>query len=287
MTNELTSNGVRALSFTKPANGSTYNIRINDVTHTTMKSTGYYAFDLYVPAGADATLSTANSKSTTYPIATPKAGAWTTVYVDNTNNKPVNLNDTTGGTYAIDHFRSVSMAEYDAAAQGFEMGIVGLEDVISTQSRFFCHVGADYANSSKVWSLNVKGDGATLSNPHFDTENVHSGAYSLAFTKTDGYLFMSMNTSSTMYSALKDGFTFWIYSTVALNGATAKNIINGNSSSSDECILNGGQGLTVPANTWTQITITASEINSSGRFLQIQGSTAGTIYLDDFAPLAE
>ncbi len=287
MTNELSSHGNRSLSFTKPAGGGTYNIRINDVAHTTMKSTGYYAFDLYVPEGADATLSTPNTKSTTYPMAKPQAGAWTTVYVDNTNAKPINLDDTTGGTYAIDHFRSVSKAEYDAAAFGFEQGIVGIEDVISSQSRFFCHIGADYANSAKVWSLNVKGDGATLSDPHFNTENVHNGAYSLAFTKTDGYLFMSINSSSTMYAELKDGFTFWIYSTVTLNGETAKNIMNGNATDTDDAILNGGAGMTVPANTWTQITITASEMNSSGRFLQIQGSTAGTIYLDDFRPLGE
>ncbi len=278
LTNDLASNGGRALSFTKPAGTGDYTVRLNDDkgAFAAMKSTGYYAFDLYVPEGADTKLT---SGDTAYTIAQPKAGAWTTVYVASTNDKPVNIKDTTGGTYAIDYFRSVTKAEYDVAMCDFEAGGGGIrEDKLSSEQRVYYYASAD----GTTWTLNFKGNNpATLSNPHFDTEITHSGESSFAFTKSDGYMFVSMNSASKMYAELKGGFTFWIYSTVALNGmGNAKNFVDGNGAQF------GGSGILVPANTWTQVTINADEINSSGRWLQIQGSTAGTIYFDDFRPLS-
>jgi hypothetical protein len=83
-----------------------------------------------------------------------------------------------------------------------------------------------------------------------------------------------------MYAALKNGFTFWIYSTVEMNGESEIQFINGLNGK-----LNGGSGLIIPANTWTQITVSAEDIHSGGRFLILQGATEGTIYLDDFQPL--
>ncbi len=275
LTNDLASNGSRALSFTKPAGTGDYTVRLNDGAFTAMKSTGYYAFDLYVPEGADTTLIGISG----WTVATPKASGWMTVYVSNTNNKPVKIHDTTGGTYAIDYFRSVTAEEYNAAMYGFELGAGALRDVTESENRVYYYAGADEHTTKKV-SLNVKGDGSTISNVRMDSENVHSGDYALAFEKTDGYAYMSMSTESTMYAALKDGFTFWIYSTVALNGTgDAKNFINGYGEQF------GNEGVLIPANTWVQVTITAEDINDSGRFLIIQGSTAGTIYLDDFCPL--
>ena len=44
-------------------------------------------------------------------------------------------------------------------------------------------------------------------------------------------------------------------------------------------------GIIIPANTWTQITLQAEDIEPNGRFLILQGNWAGTIYIDDFAPL--
>jgi hypothetical protein len=38
--------------------------------------------------------------------------------------------------------------------------------------------------------------------------------------------------------------------------------------------------------TWVQVTVNADEINSTGRFLIIQGSTAGTYYIDGIEPLS-
>lgn len=277
MTNERASQGMRALSFTKPAgNIADYFVRLNDAAFTAMKSTGYYAFDLYIPEGADTTLI---SKDTNYAIAQPKAGAWTTVYVTSTNNQPVLIRDTTGGTYAIDHFRSVTKAEYDVAMCGFEAGGGGIrDDKVASEQRIYYYASVD----GSTWTLNFKGNNpATLSDPHFDTTIKHSGESSFAFTKSDGYMFASINSSSKMYAELKDGFTFWIYSTVALNGVGANNFISGTGSKFD-----GGNGILVSANTWTQVTVTAEDINSTGRYLQIQGGTAGTIYLDDFRPLS-
>ncbi|MBQ2740660.1 MAG: InlB B-repeat-containing protein [Clostridia bacterium] len=278
LTSDMASQGANSFYFTKPANSGDYTVRLNDVAFTTMKSTGYYAFDLYVPEGADATLL---SGDTSWTVATPKAGAWTTIYVCSTNSKPVNIHDTTGGTYAIDHFRSVTKEEFDAAKYGFEAGAGALRtDVLESENRLYYYAGAD--NQDKKISLNVKGDGSTLSNVRMDMENVHSGKYALAFEKTNGYVFMSLaNTSSAMYEELKNGFTFWIYSTVALNGeGEAKNFINGKNEQFGE------DGVSISANMWTKVTITADDIDGSGRFLILDGSTAGTIYLDDICPLA-
>ncbi len=284
MTNDLASNGSRSLSFTKPAGSGDYTVRLNDGAFTAMKSTGYYAFDLYVPEGADTTLTTYNNTKdkidTYYSTAQPKAGAWTTVYVANTYSKPVNIHDTKGGTYAIDYFRSVTAEEYNAAMCGFEAGGGGIcEDKLSSEQRVQYYASVD----GTTWTLNFKGntttDNAQLSKPHFDTEIKHSGESSFAFTKTNGYMFASINSASKMYAELKDGFTFWIYSTVALNGTGANNFIGGSKKFGDSGIL-------VHANTWTQVTVSADNINESGRWLQIQGSTAGTIYLDDFRPLS-
>ena len=278
LTNERASQGMRSLSFTKPAgNVADYFVRLNDGAFAAMKSTGYYAFDLYIPEGADTTLT---SGDTGWIIGTPKAGGWVTVYVSSTNNKPVNIHDTTGGTYAIDYFRSVTAEEFNAAMYGFEPGAGALKDVTETENRLYYYAGAD-AHTTKKVSLNIKGDGSTISNVHLDKETVHGGGYSLAFEKTNGYAYMSMSAESTMYAALKDGFTFWIYSTVALNGVGADNFLGGTGAKF------GGEGVLVPANTWTQVTVTADDINDTGRWLQIQGSTAGTIYLDDFCPLAK
>ena len=80
--------------------------------------------------------------------------------------------------------------------------------------------------------------------------------------------------------AFENGFTFWIYSTVAINGKTSSGIVNGVNGK-----FNNGEGMILPANQWVQITIKAEDIGN-GRFLILQGSAQGTIYLDDFAPLA-
>ena len=96
-----------------------------------------------------------------------------------------------------------------------------------------------------------------------------------------------IRSDSAYFNALKaNGFTFWIYSTIGVNGTpqTAGNILAG-ASSKEIRYLNNGEGLILKANTWTQITIYPEDITGDGRFLLIQGSTAGTFYLDDFQAL--
>ena len=89
-----------------------------------------------------------------------------------------------------------------------------------------------------------------------------------------------MAADSTMYSLMKNGFTFWIYSTVAMDGESDIQFINGLNGK-----FNDGEGVTIEANTWTQITVSAEDMHTGGRFLILQGVTEGTIYLDDFQPL--
>ena len=93
---------------------------------------------------------------------------------------------------------------------------------------------------------------------------------------------MTLKTDSKYgYPTLKNGFTMWIYSTNTLNGISANNFINGHNNKFGE----NQEGISIAPNKWTQVTITADDINATGRFLIIQGSTAGTIYIDDIRPL--
>ena len=134
--------------------------------------------------------------------------------------------------------------------------------------------------SLQVNEGNGENDAATLSNVRFDSENVHGGNYSLAFDKKAGYMSLGMSIESAMYASLKEGFTFWIYSTVKIDGEGDTQFINGLNGK-----LNGGKGITIEANTWTQVTVSAEDIHATGRFLILQGNTEGAIYIDDIQPL--
>ena len=277
ITNTNVSQGKSAFYFTKPAGKYTVRFNTSGVALNDLRGTGYYAFDLYVPEGADATLT---NQTTTWSVGELKAGQWTTVYVNRADDKPVDFTDTTGGTYVIDHFRSVSEEEFNAAMFDFETGTGGLRDnTAASENRVYYHAGADHA--SKTWSMIIMNSGATLSDPHFDSEITHSGGASLAVTKSNNGAYWRLNPSSTLYATLKDGFTFWIYSTVTVNGRSGVgNITNGYDAVWDADFV-------LRANTWTQITVTADDINTGnqGRFLGIKGSSAGTFYIDDIRPL--
>ncbi len=281
-TNDIVSDGIRAFSFTPAANTTTL-LRFNTNTTTLMQSeimgaTGYYAFDLYVPEGSDATLT---YQTTTWPGVTPKKGDWTTIYVNN-NTSFIKISDTTGSTYVVDNFRSVTAEEYTAAGFGFEANTGGLRDNVEASDVFYYYVGADHTANR----YSICASSSTLTEVHLDGNIVHGGGYSLAFTKTNGALVLQMRNDSTTYALLQNGFTFWIYSTVGLNGISANNFINGY-----EAKLNGGEGMSVSANTWTQVTITADDIRPNASaggpcpFLRLNGSTAGTIYIDDIVAL--
>ena len=289
-TNDIVSDGIRAFSFT-PVENTTTTLRFNSTTvnmYTQLTSTGYYAFDLYVPEDADTTFTYRYLTNSVIPGNPVKAGGWTTFYLQPTDNVMLQLKDTTGSTYAIDNFRSITAEEFQTARYSFEPGAGGLRTNLlndaNTNSGAFYYYGYKDDYTSVTYSFafaegNGTGDVAAISNPRYASDIVHSGNYSLAFDKGSGYTYVTMNTDSTAYANLSGGFSFWIYSTTAINGTTASNFING-----DNAKFNGGAGMTIPANTWTQVIVTASDIKN-GRFLIMQGSWAGTVYIDDIEPI--
>jgi hypothetical protein len=242
--------------------------------------TGYWAVDIYVPENSDAVMT---FQTTNWPGATLKKGAWNTIYVK--GNNTMKITDTTGGTYMVDNLRSVTEKQYLEGCYCFEMNTAGLRDNTEGDSNvFYVYCGPDHVVNRYSFAA-TGGGGAEITAPHFDNEITHGGTQSLAFTKSNGPMTIQMRADNNIYSVLKDGFTFWMYTTVAINGVDTANFTNGNGQK-----FNGGAGMMIPANTWVQITVTAEDIqHSTGEgacaFLKLNGSTAGTIYLDDFRPL--
>ena len=137
---------------------------------------------------------------------------------------------------------------------------------------------------SNKWTIAFQGGPDMLSDVRYDTEIVKQGKQSITFTKQNGYMAISMNTGSDMYAKLKNGFSYWIYVDLAeqpmINTTDTKNFIGGDNQKYAALTEN------IPNKTWVKITVSAAEINASGRFLIIQGSTAGTYYIDGIEPLA-
>ena len=285
-TNEIVSDGMRAITFTKTSGESVimFNTSTSELKDA-MRNAGYISFDLYVPEGSDAKIKHHNEAW--YGAL---AQGWNTIYekVSATDNNIIRFVDTTASTYVIDNLRLLTEAEYNEAMFGFEAGGVlrdnGSNNATANGGYMYYYAGADKMNNKCSIGI-AEGTGAndiaTLSNVRFATEQTHGGDYSLAFDKKSGYISMHMAADSTMYSYMKGGFTFWIYSTTAINGTTDSQFINGVNGK-----FNGGSGVSIPANVWTRVTVSASDIHSTaGRFLILQGATEGTIYLDDFKPL--
>ena len=285
-TNDIVSDGMRAIQFTKTSGESVLMFNHNTDTQLKleMREAGYMAFDLYVPEGSDMKVKHHNQAW----YGELKQG-WNTIYekVSATENNIIRFVDTTASTYVIDNFRLLTEAEYNAAMFGFEAGGVlrdnNSNDATANGGWMYYYAGADKMNNKCSIGISEgsgANDVATLSNVRFATEQTHGGAYSLAFDKKAGYLSLHMAADSTMYSLMKNGFTFWIYSTVAMDGESDIQFINGLNGK-----FNDGNGVVIEANTWTQITVSAEDMHSGGRFLILQGVTEGTIYLDDFQPL--
>ncbi|MBE5739307.1 MAG: hypothetical protein E7349_00465 [Clostridiales bacterium] len=283
-TNEIVSDGMRAIQFTKKSGESVmmFNPNSDPSMEVGMREAGYVSFDLYVPEGSDAKIKHHNQAW----YGALKQG-WNTIYekVDATNNELIRFVDTTASTYVIDNFRLLTEDEYNAAKFGFEAGGVlrdnnANDDTASGWTYYYA--GWDKANNKASIQVTEGDSLAVLSNVRFATEQVHGGDYSLAFDKKAGWMDLKMASESEMYELLKGGFTFWIYSTTALNGTSSTQIANGY-----EGKLHGGEGIDIEANTWTKITIMPDDIKSASRFLTLTGSTEGTIYIDDFQALSE
>ena len=278
-TNDTVTDGVRAFSFTLTP-GVTSTVRFNSGTvqfaQEIYGKTGYYAFDLYVPANAN--LSFTAPIGGNYSTTVINEGGWRTIYSNTTTFMA--LTDTTGSTYAIDNFRSVTAEEYMSAQKGFEVGTGGIRQTeLESNNVFYYYInnGMDYTSVRASFNF-VGGSGATLSNPRFSNVQAHSGTTALAFDKTNGAMTFSMHVDSKNFAEMKGGFTFWIYSTVGLNGKSANNFVDGNGNKFGE------EGVSISANKWTQVTIKKANFNGTA-FLKLAGSTAGTIYIDDVEAL--
>ena len=283
-TNEDVTDGIRALQFTKEAGTLSFNFTSGRAFYDELvASTGYYAFDIYVPEDSDLSMS---YHTATYPGVTLKKGAWTTIYVKDSKNQ-VTFSDTTGGTYKVDNLRPITQAEYNLAAVNMEANAGGLRtsnlgDDTAHSGVAYYYGGADHTANTFTFALaegNGDNDADVLSNVRLASEQAHSGTYSLAFDKKAGYMYITMRNDSTAFATLSSGFSFWIYSTVEIDGVNTSNFYNGNNEN-----FNGGEGIIIPANTWTKVTVTAADMNPT-RFLILQGGIEGTIYLDDFQPL--
>ena len=284
-TNTLTSEGGRAFTFQKRA-GTTV-IVLNHTTDTAMelalREGVYIAYDLYVPEGSNVSAVKDNSSGV---YATLKQG-WNTLYakVDATDNVVSAFWDSTESTYTIDNIRFITAEEYNKEMLSFEGKAGVLRDNFSADYTYYVYTPRDVLAGR--WGLAAQGNSScTLSNLHYDTEIVKDGKQSFAFHKENNYMSMSLHPDGEMYALLKNGFTFWVYADLdeqsGINGVDTGNFGNGANGK-----YNGGEGIKINAREWTQVTVTAEDINASGRFLIIQGSTAGTYYLDGFEPLVE
>ncbi len=284
-TNDNVTHGKTALTFTKESGNLSFNFTSGRTFYDNLvTATGYFALDVYVPVDSDAKLS---FHTTTYPGPELKKGGWTTVYVKDSKNQVIFV-DTTGGTYCVDNLRSITEAEYYLGAFGFEANAGGLRtsnlgDDTTNSGVCYYYGGADHDKNTFSFAIaegNGEKDLNVLSNVRLASDIVHDGSYALAFDKGNGYMYLTMRNDSAAFAKLSGGFTFWIYSTVDIDGVNSNFFINGNNAK-----FNGGEGIFIPANTWTQVTVTAADMNPT-RFLILQGNWAGTIYLDGFAPLA-
>ena len=280
-TNDIVSDGMRAIQFTKKSGETVMMFNSTDTSiKLAMREAEYIAFDLYVPEGSD--LKVKHHNQAWYGAL--KQG-WNTVYerVHETDLNIIRFIDSTASTYVIDNLRLLTEDEYNKAMLGFEAGGV-LRDSNANDATVagwtYYYAGWDKANNKASIQVTEGSSLDVLSNVRFATDIKHSGDYSLAFDKKAGWMDLKMMSDSKAYALLSEGFTFWIYSTTALNGTSANQIANGY-----EGKLNGGVGINVEANTWTKITITADDIKGASRFLTLTGSTEGTIYIDDIEPL--
>ena len=282
-TNTITSDGGRAFTFQKRA-GTTV-IVLNHTTDTAMEKAlregVYIAYDLYVPEGSNASAVKDNASGV---YATLKQG-WNTIYakVDATDNVVSAFWDSTESTYVIDNIRFVTAEQYNTEMLSFE-GKAGVLRDSTSDAKPTVYIYTPRDMLANRWTMVAQGDGCMLSNQRYDTEIVKDGKQSFAFHKANNYMSMSLNTSGEMYALLKNGFTFWVYADLdeqaMINGVDTGNFGNGANGK-----FNGGAGIKINAREWTQVVVTEDDINASGRFLIIQGSTAGTYYLDGFEPL--
>ena len=290
---EKVTHGNRSLKFTKLA-GVT-KISLNHTTDTEgekqLRAAGAMSFDLYVPEGSNASM---------YDNATgifePLKQGWNTIYTkvpakgEEKENELVQFWDSTGSTYYIDNIRVLDKSVYEANMLGFEGNTVVVRDQTAGAEESVAYLYGRRDSLAARWTMVIQADknevlnkGNRISNFHYDTEIVKEGKQSLAFHKTNGYIYFALNTGGEMYKLLKNGFTFWIY--VDLDEQPMINVQGTNNFVSGTNAKFASFNENIKPGTWTKVTVNANEINETGRFLIITGTTAGTYYIDGIEPL--
>ncbi len=143
---------------------------------------------------------------------------------------------------------------------------------------------SEYFNGSSITNdrFFILPGSTQLTNEGHSSDFATDGASSLTFTKGNGYiaLYMGQAFTKAVEDSVSKKVAFDIYSTVHVNSnGTVNNLTDGKNGNF------ANQGGALKANTWTTFVLdqnmyTAS--SDSGRFLIIQGSSAGTFYLDNF-----
>ena len=124
--------------------------------------------------------------------------------------------------------------------------------------------------------------GSGISNPCHDFEYKTDGISSLSFTKQNGYiaLYLGAKFTQKIENSASKKIAFDIYSTVYINSNdNVKNLMDGKNTPFTN------QGGFLKDHTWTTFILEAgkniTDVKDNGRFLIIQGSSAGTFYIDN------
>lgn len=175
---------------------------------------------------------------------------------------------TSTGTFDLylDNFR-ISTEEYDGVCStlGFEHGYYVDSQKGMTYPSFY------YSDWKGQW-YSFKASGDPLVSIGYDYENKSEGTRSIKIVKNNGYLALYLRPQF-VTNMPDEGMLFDIMGTVAVNGEV--NYIDNNNTK-----LTSNH--TTRAGLWHTLHLTKSQIGSDGRFLIIQGSTAGTFYFDNF-----
>ena len=130
----------------------------------------------------------------------------------------------------------------------------------------------DTKNRERYFSL-LASDGL-VTDVQWTAERASEGRYSLKVSKNSGYVaFYTFSNIKTLMGA-NGTFSFDVYSTIAARSdSEVRNFQDG---------MNGVTGKAHELGKWVTYTWTAENFTNDGRFLIIQGSTAGDWYFDNF-----
>ncbi len=155
---------------------------------------------------------------------------------------------------------------------GFENGFY------NTSSKIYMSAGHSNSEPASEQILKLLPDSAcSLSNIGFDYSDKTEGNRSFTFTKTNGYIAICLSTAIKESLGDNSYVKFDFKTSVTINSnPSVKNATDGKNNPL------GGTGYQLKANEWITIKLFSTDcLSSDGRFLIIQGSTAGTIHIDN------